>query len=183
VNGRRRQFLDRTTHYLFSYDVELEMANEEIGFVGPGVRVNVFCRPNESRIYHIIGEASNTSSGLPTMNGLVVGGGDWALFREDDVEISEVKLTIQTDDGAIIDSHYRAVLPFGAGGYRWLISEEKKIGTHKNPVEAPVVISPVYETSSPKYRWLTDRQCVGFGLVQIIQSRMRRVSYDIFAMD
>ena len=97
--SQRRDFVPRNYIYIFSYDADLEMNREEIGFVPGGVRANIFAKPNETRVYHALGETTVLEN--KSLKGTVVWSGDWALIREDDVGFLDVKLTIQTDDGEI----------------------------------------------------------------------------------
>ena len=101
----RRNFVPRNYIYVFSYDADLEMRREEIGFVPGGLRVNVFAKPDETRVYHALGETTVLEN--KTLKGTVVWGGDWALVREDDIGLLDVKLTIQMDD----PEKYRYGLP------------------------------------------------------------------------
>jgi hypothetical protein len=178
----RRRFLDRSLLYLFSYDVETKPISDEIGFVPGGLRLDVECIPNQSRVYHLMRERSVAALGTPGVSGIVTAGGDAAFLREDDVVVSTVQMTICTDDGVLIDSRYQGKFSVGAGGYRRAIGNDKPVGTEKNPLVVSVVVTPRYETASAKYRWLTEYQCVGFGAITIIKNHQRSVSYDIYAM-
>jgi Protein of unknown function (DUF3237) len=181
-NRARRTFLDQSLLYLFSYDVATQPVGDEIGFVPGGLRLDVECIPNQSRVYHLLHERSVAGLGTPGISGLVSSGGDAALLREDDVVVSQVQMTICTDDGVLIDSRYQGKFSVGAGGYRRAIGNDKPVGTEKNPLIVSVVVTPRYETASAKYRWLTQYQCVGFGMITIIKNHQRSVSYDIYAM-
>lgn len=178
---QRRNFVSRNYIYIFSYDVDLEMSREEIGFVPGGVRVNIFAKPDETRVYHALGEATVLEN--KSLKGTLVWGGDWALVREDDVGMLDVKLTIRTDDQETIDMAYRGIYPTGPRGFRQLVTEKPLLGTEKKPFKGPVYIAPCFDTVSPKYRWLTERQCVGIGEVTVVDSTIRRVSFDVYAMD
>jgi Protein of unknown function (DUF3237) len=178
----RHTFLDKALLYLFSYDVETEMDREEIGFVAGGVRVNLFARDNLSRVYHVMRERTVPGLGFQAINGTLSWGGDWLLWREDDVEFSEVKMTIKTDDGATIHCSYPVVAYLGVGGFRRIVSEREKIGKERAPVELPAVTTPRFETTSPNYRWINEVQCVGFGRVQVIRTEVRRLTYDVYAL-
>jgi hypothetical protein len=167
---------------LFSYDAATQPATNDIGFVPGGLRLDVECVPNQSRVYHLLRERTVAALGTPAISGTVVEGGDAALLREDDVVISDVRITIRTDDGAIIDSRYGGKFSLGAGGYRRAIGNDKPVGTEKNPLVVPIVVTPRYETASAKYRWLTQYQCIGFGAISVVKNRQRSVSYDIYAM-
>jgi hypothetical protein len=179
---RRRTFLDQSLLYLFSYDVATQPISDDVGFVPGGLRIDVECIPNQSRVYHLLRERSVVALGTPGISGVVTAGGDAALLREDDVVVSSVQMTICTDDGALIDARYQGKFSIGAGGYRRAIGSDKPVGTEKNPLLASVVVTPRYETASAKYRWLTQYQCVGFGAITIIKNHQRSVSYDIYAM-
>ena len=51
------------------------------------------------------------------------------------------------------------------------------------PFEARIVVAARYETSDVRYRWLTQHQCIGYGRITIVRGVLRRVTYDIYAMD
>lgn len=181
MQPRRNSLFDRDLIYLFSYDVDLEMRREEIGFVPGGVRVNILAKPGQTRLYHVARE--RTAAGHGTIAGTVTSGTDWVLIRTDDMGDVDVRLTIATDDGATIYSWYKGVFPTGERGFRRLISEDPPLGSEQRPYQGNVYITPRYETDSPKYRWLNQLQCVGFGRVTIIKSTVRMGSFDIYAMD
>lgn len=79
----------------------------------------------------------------PKVNGTVLpGGGDWFRLRDDGIGELDVRATFETDDGALIYTHYRGVLDSKTGYFR---------------------TSPRFETSSEKYQWLTKIVAVGVG--------------------
>jgi hypothetical protein len=177
----RKDLLDRDLLYLFSYDANLEMRRDEVGFVPGGLRVNIGARPNETRVYHAEGEKSTL--GFRAISGTVTWGVDRALIRSDDIGLLDVRLTIRTDDGATIFSWYEGLFPSGPRGYRKLISEDPLLGKEKKPFEAPLYTTPRYETDHQDYRWLMQYQCIGIGRVSIVKSIVRSASFDIYAMD
>jgi hypothetical protein len=77
---------------------------------------------------------------------------------------------------------YQVVAWLNPGGFRRLVSEKEKIGKANAPVNFPIISSPRFETTHPKYLWMAEYQCIGFGLVQIIKSEIRRLTYDVYAM-
>jgi len=178
----RSRYVDKSLLYIFSYDVEAELDRQEIGFVPGGVRANIFARPNLSRVYHVLRERTVPGLGFDAFSGSLEWGADWLLWREDDIEYTRVQATIVTDDQAMLHMTYLLVAYLGPGGYRRIVSEKGKIGKEDAPVRWPVVCSPRFETSHPKYRWLMDYQCIGFGQVQVIKSEVRRLTYDVYAM-
>jgi hypothetical protein len=182
VNATRRSFLERDLLYLFSFDTNLEGGREEIGFVPEGARVNVFSQTKDSRVYQVVQE--RVVEEVQALSGTVVAGGDWPLLRSDlDIGTVDVRVVIRTDDNQIIHGAWGGVFPIGVGGFRKLMSERPKVGTEDEPGEGTIVIEPRFETSSPKYRWLMDYQCVGFGRVYLVKSQVRRSTVDIYAMD
>jgi len=182
-SGRRRStFLDKTLLYLFSYDVEVNMDRENVGFVSGGVLFNIKGRDNLSRAYHVLRERTIPGLGVPAVSGAIVGGGDTVYWRDDDMEFSEVRLSIVTDDGATIHGFYPVVVYLAQGGFRRLVSGKGKIGKESEPVEVPVVTTPRFETTNPTYAWINDLACVGYGRVRIVRSEFRRISYDIYAL-
>jgi hypothetical protein len=182
IPAERRFLIDGSLLYLFSYNVELSMKSVDVGLVPGGVRINVACVPYESRVYHVLRERTVGGLNFPIVTGSIVSGTDSALIRDDDVAISSVRMTIETDDGAQIDSSYQGYCFLGMGGYRSIVSGKEKLGSEKNPAEVSIVITPEYETSAERYRWLMEQRCVGFGRLQIIRNKLRRVSYDVYAM-
>lgn len=178
----RRQLVDNQLLYLLSFDVEANLDRHELGFVPGGVRVNIYARPNLSRVYHVLRERTVPGLGFEAISGTLLWGGDWITWREDDLELSEVKAVIETDDHAVIHFSYVLIVHLGPGGYRRIVSEKGKIGKHDAPVHWPVMATPRFESTSPKYRWLAEHQCVAFGQVQIVKSEVRRLTYDVYAL-
>jgi Protein of unknown function (DUF3237) len=182
LQAHRRYLTDKTLLYLFSYDVEASMDREEVGFVPGGVRVNVFARENMSRVYHVARERTLAGVGFQPITGSLVWGGDWLLWRDDDIEDSKVSMAINTDDGAVIHCWYNVRADLGAGGFRRLVAQKGKIGTEDEPGIFSLMTTPRFETTSPRYRWLTEYQCVGFGRALVVRSELRRITYDVYTM-
>ncbi len=178
---RRTQLYDTDLLYLFSYDADLEMRRDEVGFVPGGVRVNIFARPDKTRMYNVAGEQSIL--GAKSLQGTVVAGMDAALIRNDDIGDLDVRLILRTDDGVTLFSYYKGLFPAGPRGFRRLISEKPKLGTEEEPVRAALYIMPRYETANEQYSWLGQYQCVGFGQATIVKSKIRTATFDVYAMD
>jgi hypothetical protein len=182
MTEHRTFYMDRALLYLFSADIEFEMSFEPLGLVPGGFRLNLLCVENQARVYNVIRERSAGAPGYPTVTGTIVWGQDPVRVSENDVAVADVRATIKTDDGAIIDTTYYGVMPMGQGAFRAIAGGLDAVGTVEKPAEFPLVVAPVYETDSPKYKWLTELQCVGFGRVAQIQGLFRRLSYDVYAM-
>jgi hypothetical protein len=180
--GKRSTLQDRTLLYLFSYDVEVETDPQTIGFFPGGVRFNMVARPNQSRAYNVMRDRTVAGIGVPAISGALEWGSDWIYWREDDVEFSQVRLSITTDEGERIQGYYPVIAYLGLGGFRRLVSEKDKVGREDSPVEGRFITTPRFETASPTYAWINDLQCVGFGRLQLVRSEFRRLSYDVYGL-
>ena len=180
----RTHFLDKALLYLFSYNTEIELETQQIGLVPGGFRFNANGAPGESRVFHVLREKQQEGlgPGFKVVTGRIRVGSDSALYRDDDVVVDEIRLTIETDDGALIGSKYRGTAYLRMGGYDAYLAGKDKVGTSKSPVQVPLIITPRYETSAPGYKWLMALQCVGFGRAEVVKSDIRRMTYDIYAM-
>jgi hypothetical protein len=109
----------------------------------------------------------------PRLKGLVhASGGDWFTLRRDGIGELDVRLTLQTDDGALIDTRYRGLGEFGIDSYEGFLRGEL-------PASAPLYTSPYMATAHPDYQWLHRRACVGIGAVDLQRNEVR---YDIYAL-
>jgi Protein of unknown function (DUF3237) len=184
MNPPRRHFLDKSLLYLFSYNIEVEQDTERIGLVPSSIRFNANGTPDESRVYHVLRERSEggLGPGFKVLTGRIREGADHVRIGEDDVAVSQIRMMIETDDGALVTARYRGIAYLRMGGYRAFVGGIDRVGTEKTPTQAPLVITPQFETSSPDYAWLMNYQCVGFGRVEVIEDALRRLTYDIYAM-
>ncbi len=94
------------------------------------------------------------------LNGRILpeGGHDWALTRADGVLVLDVRLTLETDDGAHILMTYRGVRTGPPE-----VMARMAAGEHIDPAEYYFRIVPFFETGAPQYAWLNSIVCVGFG--------------------
>jgi hypothetical protein len=181
----RNELLDWNLLYLFSFDLELDVNRQEtFGRFEDGVRMNVFAKPGLSRVYNVGRETTVPGDGRPAISGRVEWGGDEALLRNDDVAACNIKLAIHTDDKAVIHLSYRLQGYSGPGGVERIVSGvgDDSFGTEDEPFDVPIMTSPRFYTSSARYGWLNDLQGIGFGRVQLIRSRFRRNTQDIYAL-
>jgi hypothetical protein len=95
----------------------------------------------------------------PKLNGTVpAGGGDWLLLRNDGILQLDVRLILQTDDDALIYMTYRGLRHGPAG-----VMERLNRGDTVDPSEYYFRITPAFETSAERYRWLNGVVAVGTG--------------------
>ncbi len=99
-----------------------------------------------------------TFEGERLKGSILPGGGDWLLFRTDEVTQLDVRLTLKTDDGAAIYMFYR--------GYRHgpvEVLQRLAKGEEVNPSEYYQRVAPFYETGDERYAWLTRTVSVATG--------------------
>ncbi len=85
---------------------------------------------------------------------------DWMVIAPDGTGLIDIRITLETDDGALIYVSYRG---------------RRNIGEVEQGIDAPVYIAPCFETSDPCYTWLNKVQAIGKG-TEVGQSRV----YEIF---
>jgi hypothetical protein len=91
------------------------------------------------------------------LNGTVLpGGGDWVTMRADGSMKLDVRITLQTDDGAAILMTYSGIGLDGGARLR---------------------TAPLFETGDERYAWLNDVQAVSHGAV--VEGGVR---YDVYSL-
>jgi hypothetical protein len=152
------EMFDYSTEHLFSYVVRLA-APELIGPVPEGLRAN---------FYVTGGEVSG-----PRLQGRVRAvGADWFLLRRDGVGQLDVRTTIETHDGALIDVSYPGFGDLGPDAYERFLRGE-------TPPRIALRTAPRMRCAHPGYQWLHRAFCVGIGEVDL---ERLVVSYDIYAL-
>ncbi len=86
------------------------------------------------------------------------GGGDWLLMRPDGALTLDVRLTLETSDGALIFMTYRG-LRHGPDD----VMERLNSGQPVDPSEYYFRITPRFETGDDRYAWLNKLVAVGTG--------------------
>ena len=89
---------------------------------------------------------------------IVSGGSDWQSLRSDGTTTINVRLVMQTDDGALIGMTY-----LGMRHGPKEVMERLARGENVNPSEYYFRITPYFETSSEKYGWLNRVVTVASG--------------------
>lgn len=92
------------------------------------------------------------------LNGIVHGGHDWFLADGDGALTIDVRLTLATDDGALIYLAYRGKMRGSAEAMqRFRNGEQLSVG------EYDLQILATFECGDPRYSWLNDVLAVGIG--------------------
>ncbi|MEE8172091.1 MAG: DUF3237 domain-containing protein [Alphaproteobacteria bacterium] len=133
------------TKHLFTMPVEVEMPLQMIGRTPIG----------ERRIAKVTGG----SFAGPELKGTILpGGGDWLLLRADGALQLDVRVTLKTDDDALIYMTYRGIRHGPTE-----VMERLNKGEQVDPSEYYFRIAPFFETAAEKYDWLNRIVTVGTG--------------------
>ena len=89
---------------------------------------------------------------------LPTGGHDWAMTRADGALVLDVRLVLETDDGAHLMMTYRGIRTGPPE-----VLARIAAGEYVDPSEYYFRTIPFFETGSDKYAWLNSIVCVGFG--------------------
>jgi hypothetical protein len=112
----------------------------------------------------------------PRINGRIISpGGDWLRVMPSGARRLDVRLLVETDDGALIHVTYNGVYVMSQEAAGALARGE--VVTDKNV--GYFVTAPMFQTSSERYAWLNGVQAVG----KMIELRSRGdyyIKYDIF---
>src|SRR5437762_6485483 len=89
---------------------------------------------------------------------ILSGGSDWQSLRADGATTLNVRLVMETDDGALIGMTYLGV----RHGPKEVLDRIAR-GENVNPSEYYMRVTPYYETASEKYGWLNRIVSVAYG--------------------
>ena len=89
---------------------------------------------------------------------ILSGGSDWQSLRADGATTLNVRLVLETDDGALIGMTYLGV----RHGPKEVLDRIAR-GESVNPSEYYMRATPYYETASEKYDWLNRVVSVAYG--------------------
>ena len=106
-----------------------------------------------------IAEVTGGSFEGPRMRGRAqAGGGDWLLMRNDGILQLDVRVTLETDDGALIFMTYRGVRHGPAA-----VMARLNAGEQVDPSEYYFRTAPFFETAAPAYSWLNGIVSISTG--------------------
>jgi len=95
----------------------------------------------------------------PKLKGTVLpGGADWIIGRPDGSTTLDVRIVLETDDGAAIGMTYRGMRHGPAA-----VMERVNKGEFVDPAEYYFRTAVAFETAAPKYDWLNRIIAVGTG--------------------
>ncbi|CAN5571120.1 hypothetical protein BH10BAC3_BH10BAC3_16780 [soil metagenome] len=145
--------------HIFSFGAKLENPPEIIGPAPEGIRVNFYCMGGEVAGPKLQGKCRAV-------------GGDWLTLRTDGVAILDVRVTLESHDGALIAVTYTGVADLGPNAYQEFLEG-------KLPERITLHVIPRCSTAHPDYLWLNRVQCLGIGEFERDASF---VKYDVYAV-
>jgi hypothetical protein len=133
--------------HICSYTATLQAPPEVIGPTAAGLRVNFY--------------VTGGSVTGPQIKGLLRPvGGDWLTLRPDGIGILDVRATLETNDGALIDIAYTGVGDLGEDGYERFLRGDL-------PERVPLRVAPRFLTAHPDYLWINRLQGINIGEVNL----------------
>ena len=143
----------------FLYEIVMDAEVHDLGQTPGGHR----------RVVHVTG---GTFEG-PRLRGTVLpGGGDWLVGRADGSRRLDVRITLRTDDGALIYAHYPGVFHAPAD-----VLERIQSGANVDDAEYYFRVAPMFDTGSPKYDWLNRIVATGIG-----RRTRTQVAYSVYTI-
>lgn len=100
-------------------------------------------------------------------------GSDWLTVRPDGTGVLDLRIAIETDDGALIYAPYQGALDHGPHGYDRALRRTLMTKT------TPFQIAPCFQTTDPGYQWLNRLRCIGLGQVFPARRQARCAFYAI----
>jgi hypothetical protein len=102
--------------------------------------------------------AGGTFEGARLKGTVLPGGADWLILRPDGATTLDVRLVLETDDGATIGMTYRGIR-HGPAAVMDLLNR----GGDVDPAQYYFRISVAFETAAAKYDWLNRIIAIGTG--------------------
>jgi hypothetical protein len=113
----------------------------------------------------------------PKINATVIQpAADWMQNMPDGSRRLDVRLTLKTDDGALIYMSYNGVI-INAEAAR----DRQMKGEVVTADDRYCITAPTFRTSHPKYAWLTALQAIG-KFIEGKQGQGSYIKYDVFAV-
>jgi len=158
------------THDMPNYDMHLDHLAEVEAYVTAPIPVGPSIQGTRL-IFPVVG---GTVQG-PRINGKIQAfGADWGLIRPDNCFELDVRIVIETDDGAFIHTHYPGIVDMTQ-------AQADQFRAGDLPTGLSLYTIPRVETSHENYQWLTRVQIVGRGSVAPDGDRVK-VTYSWYVL-
>ncbi len=152
------------------YELKLEFLCEVVGYV---TVIRIGSSSWGIRVIYPVVEGGYFKG--PNFNGKILPfGADWALIRPDKAFELDVRIILETADGALIHTYYNGVNNLTKEQYDAFLAG-------KPAKDLKIFVTPRFETSHDKYQWLTRIQAVGLGSAEREGDRVK-VSYSWYVL-
>lgn len=156
---------------MIRYDMKLEHLAEVSAYIAPPIPVGASSWGTRL-IYPVV--AGGTVNG-PKLKGKIQPlGADWGLVRADNCFELDVRIVIETEDGAYIHTTYKGVAAMTR-------EQAEQLLTGETPAGLTFYTTPRFETNHDNYQWLTQIQAVGRGGVEREGDEIK-VTYSWYAL-
>jgi hypothetical protein len=187
--GQRRYLFEKNLLYLLSYDANVRETAR--AFVPGGGAIEWTAnktaagdsahggraRPSAGPAYHVLDDDRIDEN--DSITGHVIEIHDRIVIPADErIATLEGTVIIDTSDRAVLAGHYRGSLVLGPlGGDRFAPG-----GDENKLLRIKTLVIFRFETTFPKYKWITERLCAGFGFIEVGGGIVRTLSFDLYAM-
>jgi len=152
------------------YEMKLEHLCEVVAYLMPPIPIG----PGSWGVRLIFPIVEGTVKGPRLKGKCQPFGADWGLIRGDNCLELDVRLVIETEDGALIHTYYNGIVDMTK-------EQVEKIMVGGLPPGLDFYVTPRFETSHENYQWLTRIQAVGRGSVEPEGDRLK-VSYSWYVL-
>ena len=152
------------------YEMKLEPLCEVVGYVTTPILVG-----RSSWGIRLIAPVVGGTVKGPKLNGKARPlGADWGLIRADNCFELDVRILIETDDGAFIHTYYSGIAAMTK-------EQVDRFLTGELPKGLSLYVTPRFETGHENYQWLTRIQAVGRGSLEPEGDRIK-VTYSWYVL-
>ena len=156
------QTVDIKTEYLMTFQAPLDPSSDI----------------NDSLSISNVSSSGGWAKGPRIKGTFVPPGGDWLRVMPSGAMRLDVRVTLKTDDGALIYITYNGIFKESPAGKAK--ASRGEVLTARDV--AYFVTAPTFETSAPQYAWLNDVQAVA-KMIELKESATGGyVKYDVFAV-
>jgi hypothetical protein len=179
--GQRRYLFEKDPLYLFSYDVPVSETSRSGVPGGVAVDWSLRTQPKAVRetrqVYHVLDE--ETVDDNDAVRGTVETVRD-SIFLPSIGRTAPIQGTaiLLTHDGAYLDAYYRGSVDLGP---LTIHQFDPKIAA-KQEARLRAFLGLRFETTFPKYKWLVEAQCAGFGQLDVSDGKPVGLTFDIYSM-
>lgn len=126
-------------------------------------------------IRYIYNAADGTFEGPQLKGRLLPGGGDWPLAEADGTMRLDIRMALETHDGAVIYLQNQGV---------WRHRPSSANGEGADSGQMYIMSTPRFETGDERYRWLNDFVYVAEGTMEMLEEEglLAEITWNIYTV-